>query len=189
MKTTVRRHQRDRGQSLVEMGLMLPFLALLVAGIAQFAFLFFASIQVDTAAREGARVAANTPQGVGSSGKVGPFDSNGNITGTVDCASGTYWTDVPACRAIWNNRGEIASFTDATIQGIAPVGGTAPCSNVNSAYTGPEDGYVRVTVTYKAPVFVPFINQLLSDSSSQGTRTLSWWTTMRVAPCAITTGK
>lgn len=47
-----------RGQSMVEVALSLPILALLLAGIMELGMLFYAYVQVVNASREGARAAA-----------------------------------------------------------------------------------------------------------------------------------
>jgi hypothetical protein len=52
----IRRRAKSRsGQSLVEFAFMLPILVLLLIGLADFGFLFYAHVQVTNATREGAR--------------------------------------------------------------------------------------------------------------------------------------
>lgn len=58
METRGTTAQGKRGQSLVEMALMLPLLLLLVFGIIEFGRILNASIMVTSAAREGARYGA-----------------------------------------------------------------------------------------------------------------------------------
>jgi hypothetical protein len=59
MGSLPRRIARDeKGQSLLEMALMLPILLLLLLGIIQFGFVFSGQIALAGAAREGARLAA-----------------------------------------------------------------------------------------------------------------------------------
>lgn len=55
------RRRRSRGQSLVELALILPVLLFLVAGALDLGRVFFATITVTNAAREGAMQAAKTP--------------------------------------------------------------------------------------------------------------------------------
>jgi hypothetical protein len=43
---------------------------------------------------------------------------------------------------------------------------------------------VSVTVSYQVPVFVPFLNLVLSDPG-KGYRTVSATETMRIDPCGI----
>lgn len=53
-----RLHKEEKGQSLVELALVLPFLLLILLGIIQFGFVLSGQITVTSAAREGARLAA-----------------------------------------------------------------------------------------------------------------------------------
>ncbi len=53
-----RRHQKDRGASLVEVGLVLPLLILLAIGLSEIGFLVIDYITVTNAARSGARTGA-----------------------------------------------------------------------------------------------------------------------------------
>ncbi|MGC9523155.1 MAG: TadE/TadG family type IV pilus assembly protein [Anaerolineae bacterium] len=57
-----RRCRKQRGQSLVEMALVLPLLLLLVAAVADFGRAFNSYIVITNAAREGARVGAWMPE-------------------------------------------------------------------------------------------------------------------------------
>ncbi len=52
-----RRRGRDwhKGQSFVEFALVLPILTILLVGVSEFGFVFYAYVQVSNAAREGAR--------------------------------------------------------------------------------------------------------------------------------------
>lgn len=50
--------EREPGQALVEMALILPVLLILLMGIVQFGIIFSGQIAVASAAREGARIAA-----------------------------------------------------------------------------------------------------------------------------------
>jgi Flp pilus assembly protein TadG len=53
-----RRHQRERGQALVEFALVLPLLALLLFGVIQFGIAFNNYVTLTDAVRAGARSAA-----------------------------------------------------------------------------------------------------------------------------------
>ncbi len=54
-----KQHTKDeKGQSMVELALVLPILLLLFMGMVQFGFIFNGHITVTSAAREGARLAA-----------------------------------------------------------------------------------------------------------------------------------
>ncbi len=60
-----------RGQNLVEVALVLPIMVIMMLGIVEFGFLYFARGSVDNAAREGARY-----------GSIHPIDT-GNIANRV----------------------------------------------------------------------------------------------------------
>lgn len=57
MKYERRRHQK--GQALVELALLVPFMALIVFGLIEFGFMFNDYVSVVNASRNGARVAAH----------------------------------------------------------------------------------------------------------------------------------
>jgi PKD repeat protein len=61
LRARPRSPSRSRGQSLVELALVLPILLLLVAGALDLGRVFFASVTITNAAREGAMQAAKTP--------------------------------------------------------------------------------------------------------------------------------
>jgi Flp pilus assembly protein TadG len=54
------RRSRTRGQSLVEFALVIPVFFLLLAGVLDFGFMLYSRMTIINAAREGARVAAQT---------------------------------------------------------------------------------------------------------------------------------
>lgn len=58
----------ERGQSLVEMAMIFPFLMLLVMGAIEFGFIFTHSLAMEYATREGARVGSSLANGGGSLG-------------------------------------------------------------------------------------------------------------------------
>ena len=58
-----RRLRTDQGQATVELALLVPFVLLLVLTVAQVALVWRADVLVHQAAREGARVAAVSPDG------------------------------------------------------------------------------------------------------------------------------
>lgn len=61
-----RRKRRERGQSLLEFALALPLLAVILFGLTDFGLAYFNEISITSAARTGARVAAVTAQGSGT---------------------------------------------------------------------------------------------------------------------------
>ncbi len=56
-----RRRPDDRGVAAVEMAMVLPLLVLLAFGVAEFGWAFAQKMDLNAAAREGARIAAITP--------------------------------------------------------------------------------------------------------------------------------
>jgi hypothetical protein len=58
-----------------------------------------------------------------------------------------------------------------------------PCSTVV-----PDTSYVAVTVSYRVPIFVPFVNRILADTPSASVRTVSATEVMQIEPCTITQG-
>jgi Flp pilus assembly protein TadG len=69
---------------------------------------------------------------------------------------------------------------------VGPVPADPPAATCTT--TVADTSYVQVTVSYHAPVFVPFVGRLLESPSGSGTRTVSATQRMQVEPCAITQG-
>jgi len=103
-----RRRRRSRGQAMIELAIAAPFLLLLLVGAAQFAYLAYAGISVQTAAREGARIAAENP------GAVSPVPS----CPTTPPGSGQS-TGNAVCDAIYRGAGLLGS-SNLTISVTAP---------------------------------------------------------------------
>ncbi len=53
-----RRHERDKGQSLVEFAFVIPIFLVLLIGVIEFAFLMNANLSISYATRDAALVAA-----------------------------------------------------------------------------------------------------------------------------------
>lgn len=64
--------QRSRGQSLVELALLLPVLALLLIGTLDLGRVFFASVQLTNSVREGASFGQTSPTAVDSTDTPDP---------------------------------------------------------------------------------------------------------------------
>jgi hypothetical protein len=82
----VRHYQRavERGQSLVEMGLILPLLVLIVLGTLEFGFVFDHHLTLEYATREGARAgAALAHGGTGPPGCTGASEVDQRIIAAV----------------------------------------------------------------------------------------------------------
>src|SRR5438105_2797438 len=68
--------------------------------------------------------------------------------------------------------------------GAIPTPATAPaCSTVVS-----DSSYVSIAVSYRVPIFAPFVNRILADTPSGSVRTVTATETMQVEPCGITQG-
>jgi Flp pilus assembly protein TadG len=89
---------RSRGQALVESALLAPILLLLLVGGMQVAYLGYGAVSIDTAAREGARVAVEDAQTALS------FTS-GSTPSSYTCAADPSTDSNPVCQAIANNAG------------------------------------------------------------------------------------
>jgi TadE-like protein len=79
-----RRQAAERGQSLVEMGMLLPLLVLIVMGTLEFGFVFDHHLTLEYATREGARAgAALAHGGTGPPGCAGADDVDPRIVAAV----------------------------------------------------------------------------------------------------------
>lgn len=156
-----------KGQSIVEVALSLPILALLLAGMMELGMLFFAYVQVVNASREGARAASRY---------IYDFDytqsQNDQMRGW--CTGFSYeWPDgVPNCvknavlDALKNlptaANGDPASFDPGT---YSTSGGTKDLKVVYPATDGPNSADSRVgdpvvvSVTYHYRL--PFVIEIL----------------------------
>lgn len=186
--SAMRRRRHSRGQALTELALAAPLLLALLAGSAQVGVIYYDQISLDTAVREGARVAADSPASLGIFSAGSPKTSPGNV---YTCTASDTKS---ACIAIFNSTqngkfgGLISTgnllnvtITASTFPGSTP----ATCLNGTSAST--NDGLLAVHVEYQAPVFLPFVSRALSDSG-QSYRTVKSNVTVRVDPCSITNG-
>jgi Flp pilus assembly protein TadG len=101
-----------RGQAMVETALAAPFVLLLLAGGAQIASISYGQVTIDTAAREGARVATEHPVTAltNSSTGVSFFSTSG--TSTYTCNGATDPNIV--CQAVYGASGLFQSMFDKT---------------------------------------------------------------------------
>ncbi len=87
------RQGRERGQSIVELGLLLPLLLLILLGTLDLARVYFAYVSLQNASREGARFAADHPTAdtAAIAAKVNQELANTGITGvSVSVACSNY---------------------------------------------------------------------------------------------------
>lgn len=186
--TTRAPRDRYRGQALVELALMCPLLLGLLAGSAQVGVIYYDQLSLDTAVREGARVAVDHPGSLSIFSGGSPKSSPSN---THTCTSSD--TNV-ACSAIYSStqNGKFgglintSNLINVTITSSAFPGSTpGTCSGGGSAST--QDGLLTVHAEYQASVFLPFAAKYLADQG-QTYRTVKSTVVVRVDPCSVTNG-
>jgi Flp pilus assembly protein TadG len=130
--------KRERGQSLVELGISLVILLYLLAGAAELGVLFFQFVQLRDAAQEGAL--------------YGSINPPSNSTDAVKIAAIKQ-------RALYSSptRSPIDLVNDPTVQVTVTVTDGQYC----------EGGSLEVTVTYPHKIFMPFIPQLIGNSTGE----------------------
>lgn len=163
-----------RGQALVEFAVVLLPILLIVSGIIQFGLLFGANVTLTNAAREGARA-----------GTIYVYDHSHTKTWNDAARCGSM---VTAATESFGLLATASPYFNATLTGGAcptPTGDTQANGDVTIAYCdhvttpdGPcpngsdpdtsclpdtrEACLVRITLTYRSDVIVPFIGALLS---------------------------
>lgn len=175
-----RRKPRTRGQALVELALIAPVLLILLVGGAQVGALLYAQVQVDTAAREAARTAAQAPNASGA------FLNGVQVAGGYPCTSGDTHS---ACVAARNSSGLLdgTKFTTSVTADCTNYTCTQGTSAERCATTWVDDGGVTTSISFQVPVFVPILDRLLSDPN-KSYRTVKATVTDRVAPCTVNQG-
>jgi Flp pilus assembly protein TadG len=171
----VSRRSVGRGQSLVEFALLAPILVVLLVGSAQVGAILYAGISVASAAEDGARVASEQP--ISSTA----FAAGGAAGAGTTCAVAS---SNPACQAVAQSKGLLGTVTTTVAKSTAH---TTPACSTNSAWV--PDGYVTVTVSDDVPIFIPFLNSLLANTSGGSVRTIATTVTTRVEPCTMTQGR
>jgi Flp pilus assembly protein TadG len=200
---TTHRRRTEQGQSLVEFGLTGILLLVLVVGIGQLGFMLYAFVTVDTAARDGARVAAEHPN-QSEAFQGSPAATQVQCSGTASTGGAAASPNNPACVAVAKSSGLFSGHT--TTWGCPAFSGSG-CTTIQSNYWPPQcsggscdttlasacslgwvpDGYVEVTVLYRVPIVIPLLTQMLSDPGTNY-RTVSATVTERVDPCTMTAG-
>jgi Flp pilus assembly protein TadG len=130
--------KHERGQSLVELGISLLILLYLLAGAAEFGVLFFQFVQLRDAAQEGALYGSINP----------PLNS----------------TDTAKIDAI-KQRALHSSPTRSPIDLINDPKVTVTVTVTDAQYC--EGGSLEVRVSYPHKIFMPFIAQLIGNSSGE----------------------
>ena len=171
----------SRGQALTEFALAATILLTLLVGVAQVAVIYFALVAVDTAAREGARVASEQP------GNTTTFSSP-LAGGSHTCTTAS--SEPNACKAVYNSTrsalGGLIKESNLNTTIVASVfPGAWPPAACAQPPKGPSDGFVTVRVAYDVPIFVPIVGSLLSTGGTNH-RTVASTVEMRVEPCINT---
>jgi Flp pilus assembly protein TadG len=173
-----RRAASERGQALVEFAAVLMPVLLLIVGIVQFGLLFGANVTLTNAAREGARagtiyvydyshtkawndaqrcgdVAEAAMQGFGMLSTSSPHFSVTLSSGACPTPSGDGQTNgdmtISYCDRVLTPDGDCPDSTDP---------GTVCVPDTR------EGCLLRVTLTYRSDIIVPFIGSLLSTDGS-----------------------
>jgi Flp pilus assembly protein TadG len=151
------------GQSLVEMAMVLPILAILTFGLVDFGRGYYFQVSVTNSAREGARVAIlniyTGPQNPTCSGSNNyatcPVQNDTNITTAVTkelMYSGISPTSITICPP-HDSTGSTADCPDSSNRVDKWVSGTAANQNY----------YVMVNVKYDFQLFTPLMQQLVGN--------------------------
>jgi Flp pilus assembly protein TadG len=159
MKTHPRRGRA--GQSMVEMAMVVPVLALLTFGLLDFGRAYYFQVSITNAAREGARV-----------GILNIYTGPQNPT----CSTSNNYATCP----VQNDAAIITAVNnELTFSGIAPAsvsicpphdstGSTAGCADASNRVNdwvaqNPTNYYVIVNVTYDFQLFTPLMQQLVGN--------------------------
>ncbi len=141
--TLIGRRDSQRGQALIETGIVVTLLVVIVLGIIEFGWVFFALQMITNAARDGARAAAAL-QNRGTCGNILDSSSIGPLV--TNELSGVAAVDGNAAASCGCGAGVCVAQCVATAGGGAPtcsaIPGAAPCPT----YTGTDIPVVKVTV-------------------------------------------
>lgn len=154
------RWRNRRGQSLVEMAMVLPLLTFLTFGLLDFGRAYYFQVSVTNAAREGARSAILNVY-------TGPD--------TPSCSSSNSYATCP----VESDSAIVSAVNkELTYSGIVPksvticpphdsTGSTAGCPNTNDRVdlwiNGTTNYYVTVNVKYDFHLYTPLMQQLLGN--------------------------
>jgi len=157
----VRQRRNQRGQSLVEAGLTIGLLVVMVLGIIEFGYVFFALSMVTNAARDGARAAAalqnrGTCGGISDSSSIQPIVRN-QLAGIVTVDGGS------TC-----SNGVCVEQCVTTSGGSETCG--APPANNRPVYTATDIPTVKVTVAGH----IPFLFGLLGPTAFNFSRAVTF---------------
>ncbi len=141
----------QRGQSAVEIALILPLLLILLFGIVVSGFMFYAYIQVSNAAREGARA--------GSLYRITQFDTGWTLPVTVQKAIYDPGTGESALGYLPINGSSFSASSDVVCKIRKESEGYVTSYDCGGV-TDPQSGdrlYVQVTYRYTQPILSAFL--------------------------------
>ena len=152
------KHRRDeRGQALVETGLVIGLLVIMVLGIIEFGYVFFALNMVTNAARDGARAAAASQD---RTGQCGAYNQTNNAVQSLVQAQLAGIVTVTGVN--------IAQCT-VTSGSPTPVCSTPPASGCAPDVPG-QIPTIKVTVTGR----IPYLFGLLGSSAFNFSRAVTF---------------
>jgi len=147
-----RRKPEDRqaGQSIAELALVFPILAMILLSIFQFAFIYGAQIGITNATREAARMAAT-------------FET---LNDTQAAANGDWTYNELVDNADALLRRNVQAYQPSRL--VTPL--TQVCYSIYSAADGTTQAKVKVEVVYSHPMLIPIVGQLLDgfDGATDG---------------------
>ena len=158
------RRAKSRGQALAETALLFPLLMLLVLGSADLGRLFFAAVEVQNAAREGAR------QGVTYDPTVpgNPNDGYGQVLSVVQNEA----SDLQAAGALTTPTASpshclpgSAPYADIYYPNAPNSGWVYICFDGNEAASGPAANTIRVTILFNATPITPMLGDFIGGST------------------------
>jgi Flp pilus assembly protein TadG len=137
----MKKFMRERGQSLVELGVSLLILLYLLSGAAEFGVLFFQFVQLRDAAQEGALYGSMNP-----------------------------WIDSTTAPNNAINQAGIEARVRAASGSPIDLSNNDPVTGVTVTITGTDgmlcEGHgLQVTVSYNHHIFMPFIPQLIGRTN------------------------
>jgi Flp pilus assembly protein TadG len=127
------RGRARRGQALVELALVAPFLLVLLLGSAQVGAIAYSQISIDTASREGARAGIIAPnESLG-------WDSTGTVGAQHQCGGSDY-VDNPVCAGVLSSNGLLNanSFTSGQATVTITVLGAVGQNQLSDVERGPN---------------------------------------------------
>jgi Flp pilus assembly protein TadG len=155
----MKRFMRERGQSLVELGVSLLILLYLLSGAAEFGVLFFQFVQLRDAAQEGALY-----------GSMNPWIDSAPPSAYAD---GKFEAGEAINQAGIEARVRAASATPIDLTNADPATGvTVTVSSADGSNLFCEGHGLQVTVSYHHKIFMPFIPRLIGNTEIPLTATV-----------------